>query len=173
VSRFRIVPERSQVFIGARSSLHPINTRTDGLEGFLELTVDGDGAIDLSVPPKGRLSLPVDRLSSGNPLEDRELRRRIDVRRYPTIQGDLVEMDRVDNGEGRYRVRGDLTVKGVTNRYQDAMTITPLDDRTLQLEGETTFDIREFGIDPPRMLMLKVEPQINVRVKIVAEREDA
>ncbi|MCU1428316.1 MAG: hypothetical protein JWL83_2316 [Actinomycetia bacterium] len=172
MARFRIVPERSQVFIGARSSLHPINTRTDGLEGFLELTMGTDGAIDLSVSPNGRLSLPVERLSSGNTLEDREMRRRIDARRYPMIHGDLVEIERAGD-DGQYRVRGDLMFKGVTKRYEDGMTITPLDDRTLRLEGESTFDVREFGMEPPRILMLKVQPHVNVRVEIFAEREEA
>ncbi len=172
MARFRIVPERSQVFIGARSSLHPINTSTDGLVGLLELAVGDDGAIDLSIPVKGRLSFPVERLSSGNPLEDREMRRRIDAKRYPTIQGDLVEMERVGDN-GKYRVCGDLTFKGVTNRYEDDMTITTLDDRTLRLDGEATFDVREFGMEPPRILMLKVEPVVRVRVEIIAEREES
>lgn len=172
MSRFRIVPERSVVFIGAQSSLHPINTRTDGLEGYLELDLGGDGAIELGVAPAGSMSLPVTRLSSGNALEDRELRRRIDARRYPTIQGDLVEMRRAADAE-RYRVLGDLTCKGVTNRYEDEMRITAIDERTLRLEGEATFDVREFGIDPPRVLLLKVHPHVNVRVEIVAEREEA
>ena len=44
--------------------------------------VDG-GQIDLDVAPKGELSLPVSRLSSGNVLEDRELQRRIDAPPFP------------------------------------------------------------------------------------------
>ena len=38
--------------------------------------------------------------------------------------------------------------------------------------GESTFDIRDFGMEPPRILMLKVQPEVGVRVEIVAERED-
>ena len=73
--------------------------------------------------------------------------------------------------DGRYVVRGDLTFKGVTNRYENDMTITAVDARTLALAGEATFDIRDFGMEPPRILMLKVEPQVKVRVEIVAEAE--
>jgi hypothetical protein len=90
--RYRIVPERSWVEIHARSSLHPIESRTDGLEGFLELEVMSGGRVDLTVPMAGRLSLDVARLSSGNALEDRELRRRFDSRRFTTINGELTEM---------------------------------------------------------------------------------
>ena len=150
--------------------MHPINTRTDGLVGFLDVAFDDEGAIDLSVPPTGQLSLAVDRLSSGNALQDRELRRRIDARRHPTIQGDLVEIQR-SHGDGHYPLRGDLTFRGVTKHYENDMTITPVDARTLALTGEATFDIRDFGMDPPRILMLKVEPRVQVHVEIVAERE--
>ena len=51
------------------------------------------------------------------------------------------------------------------------MTIAQLDDGTLQLDGSSTFDIRDFGMEPPRILMLKVHPEVTVRVAIVATRE--
>jgi polyisoprenoid-binding protein YceI len=170
VTRYRIVPDVSTVFIDARSTLHAINTRTDGLVGFLEVTLADEGTIDLNVPPKGRLSLAVEQLSSGNPLEDRELRRRIDARRFPTIEGDLVAVQPTER-KGHYLVRGDLTFKGVTNGYESDMTIAAVDARTLSLAGEATCDIRDFGMAPPRILMLKVEPLVKVRVEIVAEPE--
>ncbi len=170
MARYRIVPERSKVFISARSSLHTIDTRTDGLEGFVDLKVRGGGGLDLTVPTKGRVSLPVERMSSGNPLEDRELRRRIDARRYPTIEGELTDMHETIR-DGRYLVRGDVTFKGSTRSYEEEMAVSQDDDGTLRLTGESTFDIRDFGMDPPRILMLKVEPEVGVRVEIIAERE--
>jgi hypothetical protein len=33
------------------------------------------------------------------------------------------------------------------------------------------FDVRDFGMEPPRMLFLRVEPEVAVRVEIIAERE--
>jgi polyisoprenoid-binding protein YceI len=170
VARYRIVPERSKVFISARSSLHPIDTRTDGLEGFVDLEVQGGGRLHLTEPTKGRVSFPVERLSSGNPLEDRELRRRIDARRFPTIEGELTDIHETGR-DGRYLVRGDVTFKGSTRTYQEEMAVSQDDDGTLRLTGESTFDIRDFGMDPPRILMLKVEPEVGVRVEILAERE--
>jgi polyisoprenoid-binding protein YceI len=159
------------VFISARSSLHPIDTRTDGLEGFLEVEVLGGGRVNLTVPAKGRVSFPVERMSSGNPLEDRELRRRIDARRYPTIDGELTGMSETGR-DGRYLVQGDVTFKGATRTYEEEMVLSQDGDGTLQISGESTFDIRDFGMDPPKILMLKVQPEVGVRVEIVAERED-
>ena len=51
------------------------------------------------------------------------------------------------------------------------MVIRRLDDRTISLEGSSRFDIREFGMQPPRVLMLKVEPEVDIRVEIIAEEQ--
>jgi len=171
LARFAVVSDRSSVWIDARSSIHPIRTRTEGLEGYLDLEARGDGRIDLAVTPKARLSLPVDRLRSGNVLEDRELKRRINARRYSTIDGELSEMEPVGD-DGLYRVRGEVTFRGVTNEHEDDMHFSFVDKDTLALTGESTFDIRDYGMEPPRILMLRVEPEVKVRVEIVAARQE-
>jgi polyisoprenoid-binding protein YceI len=130
-----------------------------------------DGRVDVQAPAKARLSLAVDKLSSGNRLEDRELKRRIDARRFPSIDGELGEL-RGGVTDGRYVARGDLTFRGVTNTYEDEIEIAQVDDRTLSLVGEHTFDIRDFGMDPPKILMFRVEPDVKVRVEIQAEKVD-
>src|ERR1700723_437844 len=86
MTRYRIAPDRSYVWIDARSNVHPIHSTTDGLEGYIDLALSTDG-VDVTVPVTGSLSLTVDHLSSGNRMEDRELQRRIDARRYPTVEG--------------------------------------------------------------------------------------
>jgi hypothetical protein len=167
VSRYLIVPESSQVWIDAHSVLHPINTWTDGLEGHLDVVVR-DGRLDLGVPPAGRLSLDVERLSSGNRFEDRELHRRLDARRFPTIDGVLAGME--PTGDGRYDVSGTITFRGVTRTYKDAMQVEVTDGDTIRLGGRARFDIRDFGLEPPRLLFVRVEPEVDVRVEIVARR---
>jgi polyisoprenoid-binding protein YceI len=172
VAKYLISPERSQVSIDARSNVHPIHSRTNGLEGYVDLTFTADGTVDLTAQPAGRLTLSVDRLSSGNRMEDRELRKRIDSRRYPTIEGNLEHME-PKGGEDRshYRVRGDVTFRGVSRPHEDLMVIRAVDDETVSLQGSSRFDIREFGMEPPRVLMLKVEPEVDVTVEILAVRQ--
>jgi len=167
VARYRIEPKRSRVWIDARSTLHPISSTTDGLEGHVDLEM-GEGGIDVGAHPAGRLSLAVGRLSSGRTLEDRELHKRIDARHHPTIDGVLTGIDPAPGGG--YLVSGELTFRGVTRPVTDAMVIEIVDDRTLHLSGRSRFDIRDFGMHPPRILMLKVEPVVDVRVDIVATR---
>ena len=171
MARYRIDPARSRVAIEATSSLHPIHSETDGLEGWLELDVDGSGRVASDTVPRAHLELPVDRLRSGNAMEDRELRRRIDARRFPTITGELVAMEAL-GADGRYRVRGDVTFKGVTRAREDEMTVAADGDGGLRLQGSSVFDIREFGMEPPRILFVKVAPHVTVTVDIVARKEE-
>jgi len=170
VARYRIVPERSRVRIDARSSLHPIHSESTGLTGFFEAEVLGGGRVNLQVAPAATLELPVELLSSGNAMYDREMRRRVDARRFPTIRGQLTEMKETGRA-GRYLVRGDITFMGVTRPYEDEVTLEVLDGGRLLIEGAHEFDIRDFGMQPPRILMLKVHPEVSVRVSIVAEKE--
>ena len=68
---------------------------------------------------------------------------------------------------------GDLTFRGVTDTYEDEIHDRRWStSRQLRLKGESTFDIRDFGMEPPKILMLKVQPEVKVRVEIVAEKED-
>jgi hypothetical protein len=39
------------------------------------------------------------------------------------------------------------------------------------VEGERDLDFRQFGLEPPRLLMLKVEPLVSVHARIVATAE--
>ena len=179
MTRYRIVPERSKVWIEARSNVHPIHSESDGLEGFVDLDCPNNGTGDDAAgpvtvageKPTGRLSLPVAKLNSGNRFEDRELQRRIEARRYPTIDGVLTGM-KPEGGDGRFIVSGTVAFRGATKSYEDEMTVTRVDAQTIKLEGEATFDIRDFGMEPPRILMLRVEPDVKVRVEIVATKED-
>jgi YceI-like domain len=170
VSRYRIDPDVSKVWIDARSSLHPIHSEATGVEGWFEADLLGGGRINPQVPPTAHLELPVETLSSGNPLYDREMRRRADARRYPTITGELATMTAGDT-DGRYQVTGTVTFRGQTNTYTDDMDVSIPDEGVVRLEGSHVFDIRDFGMDPPKILTLRVFPEVTVKVSLHARAE--
>ena len=153
----------SEVVVEARSSLHPIRGAAVDLSGAIEAEVV-DGRVGDTL--RGRLEVPVDRLRSGNPLYDSELHRRAEARRYPTIVGEV--RGAVAGDDGVFRVEGDLTFHGVTRRVTDDLRVRA-DGSRLVIEGQHVFDVREFGLTPPRLLMLKVEPEVTVRISLVAE----
>ena len=151
--------------------MHPIHSATTGLEGFVDLELEPSGTLDLATAPSGHLSLSVDKLKSGNRMEDRELQKRIEAQKFPKIEGVLEKMVREDS-DGSYRVSGDIKFRGVSRRHEDLMKIEEVDDHTIRLSGSSRFDIREFGMQPPKVLMLKVEPEVDVGVDIYAVKED-
>ena len=167
--RFRIVPERSRVWLEASSSIHPIRGEAEGLSGSIDVQFDATG-LDLSSSPEIRVELPVEQLKSGNRLEDAEMMRRIDARRYPTIRGVVKDM-KSQGVDGRYVVTGDLSFHGVTQTIEGEVTVSRPDDGTLIIEGEREFDIRDFKVSPPKILMLKVHPEVKVRIRVEAVGE--
>jgi len=169
MARFKIVPGRSRLWLEARSSLHPIKAETTGMGGYIETEMAAAGP-DLKVAPQGRIEVDVDSLKTGNALYDRELERQIEVRKYPRIRGEILEVKEIDAGR-RYRVKGNLSLHGVTKTVEGEVNLKVLDDGNFEVEGEKVFDIRDFGLTPPRLLMLKVYPDVKVRGRVVAEKE--
>ncbi len=121
-TRYTLDSVRSCVWVSGRSSLHPINTETRGITGWFEAATDPDGSLDLEQAVSGELELAVERLTSGNQLYDRELRRRIDARRYPTIKGRLATVA-VDGSHPNYNVTGDVDFHGKTRTFEHGMQI--------------------------------------------------
>jgi polyisoprenoid-binding protein YceI len=168
-ARYTFDSVRSCIWVSGRSSLAPINTETRGINGWFAAATRDDGSLDLDAQVSGHLELSVDRLTSGNVLYDRELKRRIDARRFPTIVGDIT---RVEPGDAHpsYVVTGDISFHGKTRSFAHEMTIVVRDEGVL-LSGEDVFDIREFGMKPPSMLMIRVYPEIAVRVELHGTRD--
>ena len=61
-----------------------------------------------------------------------------------------------------------MTFRGVTRHFEDEMSFSVLDENSISLEGSHVFDIRDFEMEPPKIMMLKVYPDVSVSVKIVA-----
>src|SRR5437764_443701 len=77
---------------------------------------------------EGRIEVPVRQLRSGNPLEDAELQRRVDARRFPTIVGEVRQAAAADGG-GRFQLEGDLSFHGVTQRVTGELRVSVDGDR--------------------------------------------
>lgn len=161
--RFVAVPERSRVFIDARSTLHPIHMEATGLIGELDAVVEGE-EITLTDPPVFRLELPVARLTSRSGLTDAQLRQRIEAERYPVAVAVGTGARRI--GPGRFHVTGNLTFHGVTRAVDGDITVTRNGPESVVAEGEQVFDMRQYGVEPPSLLMMKVRPEVRVRIRV-------
>jgi PadR family transcriptional regulator PadR len=168
---FHVDPGRSVVMIEVRSTVGPLSFGAVGVTGTLLAAVD-DGALRTDISPSGRLEIDLSGLSSGNSLYDAELLRRIDARRFPTAIVELQECE--PSGPGaRYRLRGEVTFHDVTRPALGTVQVEIFHDHRLVVTGEQVFDIRDFAIPSPTMLMLRIYPDVRVRLHAEAEMDEA
>ena len=171
MARYEAIAGQSELSLDANSSVHPIHTRVDRVEAWFEAELNGDGSFDLSSPASGLLTVYVEDLKSGNALIDRVMQGRLNIRRYPAIKAALKELR--ETGEaGHYRAVGDISFHGVTHQMEDELTISQTDGDAIEISGSTTVDVRRFNVEPPRLFVLKVEPEVKVTLKVVARRVD-
>ncbi len=77
-----------------------------------------------------------------------------------------------EKSDDSYRIGGDVAFRGVSRHHEDLIQIRRVDERTIVLTGSSRFDIRQYGMQPPRVLMLRVEPEVEVGVEIQAVQSD-
>lgn len=166
---YRLEPARSVALIEVRSSVGPISFGAIGLGGWIEAEVAG-GTLRAGSQPAAHVEIAVDGLRSGNSLYDAELMRRIDARQFPTATLDLGETTPVGRGN-RYRLTGEMCFHGVTRDVGGAVCVDVVDDHRLVVTGEQVFDIRDFDVRSPTVLMLRIYPDVRVRLHVEAELE--
>lgn len=165
--QFRVNTSQSTVKVGLRINLHPSHIDAAGLTGVIECELDDKGQPRLDQPYSADLALPVDAIKSGNGIQDREMRRRFDASRYPTITARVTDGEALD-GDGRYRAVAQLTMHGQTREISGEIQLH-VNATTISIDGQQVINVKDFGIDPPRLIILKVEPEVDLRVHIVAE----
>ena len=168
-ARWIIDPEASVVAIDGSSSLHPIRAGASGLRGWIEGFPNG-GALSSGSEVAGSIEIDVDRLGSGNPLIDRETRRRILARRHPLITGEVVSGSVID--AGAIALEGIISFRGEQIQVEGTMAVARLDSDRIELTGSSRFDVRWWGLRLPRLGLLRVHPEIDVSVHIEAVRGD-
>lgn len=165
--RYAVTPESSLV-IDARSTLHAVRATASGLTGYIAAAWNGDGSLAQEPSPEIHVEFPMDQIRSGNAIQDREMRKLVDASRFPKAAADLRRVEPLGS-PNRYKATGDLTLVGRSRAYDGEFTIAK-DGESLALDGELALDIRDFGLKPPSLLILKVDPVLRIRLRLVARK---
>jgi polyisoprenoid-binding protein YceI len=168
VVRYAVDPSQSSLSADAQSTLHTVHTSVSGVAGFIEAAWNPDGTLAMTPEPKMHVEFPVDQLRSGNAMQDREMRKLIDSARFPKVAADLTGIEPLVSA-GRYKATGEITLAGRSRAYGGEFSIANDGDR-LTLDGEVNLDIRDFGLKPPNLIILKVDPMLSVRLRLVAKK---
>jgi polyisoprenoid-binding protein YceI len=169
MTRFVVLPGSSSIHTEVRSSIHLIHGRATELSGLVEGEFDGDGRPLFDHPHRGWVEVPVVAIRSGSRLTELEMQRRADAGRYPTIRFEVSRAWCLD-GADRYRAAVNVTAHGRTRAFEEDFRLRRVGAR-LVMQGQHTFDMRDFGVNPPRIFTFRVHPQVEVSVRLVAEQE--
>ncbi len=143
---YAIDPTHSRIGFVAR---HAMVTKVRG--SFNEF--EGSGYYDAEDPTKSNLTLTIQAASIDTRNADRDGHLRgndfFDMETYPEISFASTSVEQRDSE--RYRVTGDLTIKGVTKPVTVDFELTgsavdPFDNFRIGLEGTTTVNRKDWGV---------------------------
>jgi hypothetical protein len=108
-SHYVVQTAASTLDFDTKSTLHAVHGKASQLSGFLDALCE-DGALALDPPPKMHVEFPIERLVSGNGLQDKEMWKLLDSKRNPLIRADLRELQ-ASSGTN-YAASGEITMCG-------------------------------------------------------------
>ena len=91
------------------------------------------------------------------------------MRKYSRVRGRVISVKVLDSRA--YHVQGELSLRGQTSPVEGDVRMRIVDATTVEFQGEQTIDIRNFGLEPPKFLMLKVYPDVKLRGLVIARLE--
>ncbi len=161
---YEIVESTSTVRIEGSSSVHPIHASSNGLAGTISLERSADG-LKLGSSASGSLQVEVASLRASNPLVEAETKRRLNAKQFPFISGTITTATATSSTE--IAVEGEITFRGETRAVKGSLEVT-FDGDTAHITGSQSFDIRDWNFQPPKLLLLKVHPEITVHIDVTA-----
>jgi polyisoprenoid-binding protein YceI len=166
--RFDVVAADSSLTFFAMSTVQSAYGKTTELSGHIDAAWRPDGTLAVEPAPHMHLEFKVESLRTGNELQDREMWKLIDSKRFPKISGDLREFS-PGGTRGRYAAAGQITLAGLARRYESEFTLD-YDPKRVILDGEVKIDVRDFGLKPINLLVLSVAPLVRVKLHLVTAR---
>lgn len=163
---FVVVNVDSSLRFFSMTTMYPVFGKVAELVGSIDAAWNGDGTIAADPAPKMHVEFKVEDLRTGNELQDHEMWKLIDSKRFPKIAADLRELKPGAAG-GRYTATGQITLAGLSRRYEGEFAPS-YDGAQVTIDGDLQVDVRDFGLKPMKLLVLSVAPLVKVRLHLVA-----
>jgi hypothetical protein len=157
----------SELTFEARSTLHSVRGKNASIVGYIDADWSPSGTLELQPMPGMHVDMAVEQLTSGNGMLDQQMWKVIDSKRFPRISADLRDL-KPGSAPGRFAVAGDVTLAGRMRSYEGEMAFGQ-DGGLLVVDGDLDVDIRDFGLTPPSLLILRVDPIVKVHLHLVAK----
>ena len=168
--RWTPVPGKGQVAFDAKFSMGDFSGIGEKLAGGFTLDVN-----DLRAPVAGALTVEVGALTTGLSGRDRDMRRSLDVDRFPTMRYTVDGVDAsfasvTDKADVLLTIRGQMLIRDV-ERPMTLLGRARLRDGSLWVRGDGTVKMTDFGIARVRRLLMSVADQVVVRFDLTLSPE--
>lgn len=148
----------SSMKITGTSTLHDwdINVASFSAKAFLE----GESI------KKAEFSAEVKSFESGTSAMDRNTYKALNADKHPRIQ---FKGENITGADGNINIKGNLTIAGVTKPIQFKATQERWAEQSMTIKGKYTFEMSQFGIDPPRAMLgtIRTGDEVTIDFKIV------
>ena len=144
--------------------LHTFTGTSDHLVGQVKLD---DATVDFY--------LDLETLRTGIGKRDRDMRETLETDQFPFAEffGKLTtSFDPSSSAAQPARVRGEFTVHGVTREVEIEGTLQPVGDG-LKVEATWQINLKNYNIEPPSLLIMRVEETVDIRVDAVLAPVDS
>lgn len=166
MARYIVDSGASRILVRARSSIHDTDTRWDQVAG----SVDADPDTLETAGATGTFTVDMTRHDAGDWLKNRTLKKHLQVAAHPSASFAITalrEVTRAADGTFQATCEGVLAWRGrevpVAVKGSGRVEAGGID-----ATGSFELDIRDLGLEPPKILMFKVSEQVTVEVTIKA-----
>ncbi len=132
--------------------------------------VVGDLSVNWTQPESttgGTVTVDLDQLSSGGRVRDWNIRRHLDVKKWPRATFEVESVSVVSREPWAANLHGTLGFRDQRKRV--SVTATGKRNETnLEVQAEFQLCLPEWGLKPPRFLVFKVDDMVSVHVHLYA-----
>ncbi|MFO0931818.1 MAG: YceI family protein [Planctomycetota bacterium] len=162
-----MLPELSRVGFDAKSTLHAFSGVTSDVSGSFSARLAAPGA-----EVAGDVRAQAGTLDTGLADRNREMYGVLDVERFPALAFHLASFTATSTDPRTLATtgtaRGTLTVHGKSVDVSVPLRISVDDAKRVVVEGEVSVRLTDFGIPPPRKLVITVDDELRVWVALRA-----
>ncbi|GAB4223446.1 MAG: hypothetical protein Kow0062_23610 [Acidobacteriota bacterium] len=165
---YRVVPGTSHVRFDASSTLHGFDGESDKVRGEVRFVPAAPER-----GPQAWVEVEAGSLDTGIGARNRKMWRVLETDTHRTIRFELARVSdvKVDAGTGTIRARagGTMTIRGQQRPFALDVVLEPTDGGGWRVTGSAPLDMTHYGIKPPRVMFMKVAPEVTVHVELVLE----
>ncbi len=158
-----LVPEQCRATVRAHATQHEVHSIIPRLHGQL-----GGDPNHLEKTAHGSVYAPVHHQRFGNPLKNLAMRRHLQLSRWPEARFCIDVVNVLGQAPWKLEVRGTLHYREHETKLVVQATGS-VSSQELRAQAFFSLPLRAVGIEPPRLLWLRVTDTVDVEVLIVAK----